>query len=788
VTRILSLKLARDLWRMKWQVGAIALLIACGVSVAVMSFSALEALRGARDRYYEETHFADVFAVAARAPLAVRRRLAEIDGVVAADTRIRTAGLVDVPGQPRPALGQFISLPEDADGGLNRIVLRQGRLPAPGSHGEAVAVQSFLDAAHVPLGTRLSATTNGRRVTFTVVGSAVSPEFVYAPSPGSTMPDDAHQAVFWMPRAALEHDAGMTGVFNAAALDLAPDTPSSEVIRRADAVLAPYGGRGAYGRKDQPSHAFLDAEFDELQTSASILPPVFLVVAAVLVHMVISRQVQTEREQIGLLKAFGFRDSEVGRQYLLLALLIGAVGVAGGGLLGLWLGAAIVQLYTRYFRIPGLSAQFDVTAFAISGAVALGACAMASIASVRRATALAPAIAMRPPRPVRFRRGWLETAGLTRRLDQPSLMILRQLQRFPLRGLMTIAGLAASLSLLVGTQFLFESLNAVIEHAYFRSQRWSDQLGFIEPRSAASALEAARLPGAYLAEPVRDAAMHVSANGRTQTVLVRGLELNAQLARPLDGAGDPIRLDVEGLVLSETVASRLGVKPGRAVRLQSMDGREIAGSPPVVAIAQDYSGLTAYLPRRMLNTLLREGDLASGANLLVATDRRSDFYASAERMPRVVSATSRDDTVRNWREAMTEAFRRTITFYVGFAAAIAFGVAYNSGRISFAERARDLATLRVLGFRQGECAYIFGGEATLLVAAALPLGFTGGALLARGLVAAYSRNDLRLPAMVTASSNGIALVAFLIAVAVGAVLVGRRIWTLDLVGVLKTRE
>jgi putative ABC transport system permease protein len=651
-----------------------------------------------------------------------------------------------------------------------------------------VANQSFLDAAKVPLGGRLSATVEGRRVEFTVVGAAISPEFVYAPSPGSSMPDDAHQAVFWMPRRALEHAAGMTGVFSSAALKLAPGAQESEAIRRTDEALARYGGGGAFGREDQPSHAFLEAELDELQTSASILPPIFLLVAAVLVHLVVSRLVDAEREQIGLLKAFGFRDAEASRPYLAFALAVGVLGVAGGGLLGLALGASIVRLYTRYFRLPDLTAQFNWTAFAAAAFVAVAACALASVISVRRAAALSPAVAMRPPQPTPFHRGWLDWLGAPRLLDQPTLMIVRRLQRYPARSALTVAGMAASLSLLVGTQFLFDSLDHVIAHAYYRAQRWSEEIGLVEARPVSAAVAAARLPGVAYAEPVRTATIRVSAGGRSETVAVRGLESTAALARALDVDGRPIRLFDGAAVLSAALAARLDVRPGDPVWLESMDGRKLSARPVVIATAEDFSGLAVYLPRRYLNRILREGDLANGVQLLVAADRRPAFYAAVEEAPQVVFASSRDETVRNWREAMTEAFRTTITFYVGFAAAIAFGVAYNTGRITFAERARDLATLRVLGFRRAECAYILAGELSALGVATIPLGFLGGASLAKGLVAAYSRNELRLPSTVTADSYGVALAAFLAAILLAMALVGRRIWSLDLVAVLKTRE
>lgn len=784
----LDRKLVRDLWRLKWQVLAIALLIACGVSVTVMSFSAQKALRTAQGQYYAETRFADVFATAKRAPRHLVGALEAIDGVTAVDARVQQAGLMEVPGLVRPATARVISLPDDERQALNRLMLTSGRRPDPARADEAVGLKTFLDAAHVRLGDRLSTVIGGRRYVFTIVGAALAPEFVYVPSPESTMPDDAHQGVFWAPRQAVERAAGLGGAFNAVSLKLAPGASRPAVIAAVDRILAPYGGLPAYGREDQPSNAFLEAEFNELSTSASIMPPIFLLVAAALVHMVIGRMVDVEREQIGLLKAFGYSDFEAATPYLRLAAAIGLLGALGGGLLGAWFGASITDLYAEYMRFPELHATFSWTAFALAALASVAAALLGSLLAVRRAVRLSPAIAMQPLRPPDYRRGLLDRIGLERTLDQPTRIIVRNLERFPARAVLTIAGLAASLSLLVGAQFLFSALEQVLEHAYYRSQRWSDAISFGETRDARAAVEVRRLPGVFAAEPVRMVAARVMANGREERVALSGLDPDALMARPLDSLNRPIPFKGRGVVLSRALGVKLDLVAGDTVRVTVTEGRRPSVELPITALAEDYSGLQVYMARGELNRLMGDGDRASGAQLLVAPDHRPAFYRAIDRTPLIVAASSRDDTIANWRLVMTEAFRVSITFYIGFAAAIAFGVAYNTGRIQLAERSRDLATLHVLGFGHGDCAYILLGELLLLGLIAIPVGFVGGDLFVKLLVSAYERDELRLPATVTGATYGVALVAYLASIGAAAVIVGQRIWKLDLVAVLKTRE
>jgi putative ABC transport system permease protein len=784
----LDRKVLRDLWRMRWQVMAIAMLIACGVSVAVMSFSAQRALSRAEAAFYAQTRFADVFAQAKRAPLSIARQLAAIDGVTAVDVRIADVGLMDVPGLVRPATSRLIALPDDERRSLNAIVLTAGRMPDPARTDEVVALKTFMEAAHVGLGQRLSVVVGGRALAFTVVGAALSPEYVYVPAPESFMPDDAHQAVLWAPRAAVERAGGMTGAFNTAALRLAPGASTAAVLQDVDRILAPYGGRAAYARADQPSNNFLDAELKELSTSATILPPIFLVIAAALVHMVVSRLVEAEREQIGLLKAFGYSNWQAALPYLRLTAVIGLVGSAAGGLIGGGLGVAIVGLYREYFRFPVLEVTFHWPAFAAAAGIATAAAMAGSAMAVRGAAALSPAVAMQPVRPAAYRAGLLDRLAPASGVDQASRMIVRHIERFPGRALLTTAGLASSLALLIGTQFLFDSLDRVVDLTYYQTQRWTESVGFEDARGIAAMADVGHLPGVIAGEPVRTVTARLRAAGREKLTRLVGVEPDAAFYRPLDDRGRRLPFKASGLVVSVALANRLGLHAGDPVWVEVIDGRAPAALLPITGLADDYSGFAAYMDRRALNRLMGEGDVVSGAQMLVAADLRPAFYRAVEAIPRIIGASSRDETVAAWRQAMAKAFQTTITFYVGFAAAIAFGVAYNTMRVSLSERSRDLATLHVLGFGHGECAYILAGELVVLALVAVPLGIVGGQALAHGLVAAYSRDEVRLPAVVTARSYGAAIAAYLAAVALGGVLVVRRIWGLNLVTVLKTRD
>jgi putative ABC transport system permease protein len=395
---------------------------------------------------------------------------------------------------------------------------------------------------------------------------------------------------------------------------------------------------------------------------------------------------------------------------------------------------------------------------------------------------------MQPPTPTSFRKGVLERLNLAGALDQPTRMIARNIERFPVRATLTVMGLGVSVSLLVSSQFLFGAIDSVVDQAYFRARRWTDEVSFAEKRDAHAIAEMARQPAVLRSEPVRRVPAYLRAHARTEHIVVFGLDEHADLEQPLDPRGDRIRFKGQGLVLSQAVAGRLGVQAGDQAELELTEGRRPRVVLPISDIEQDYAGLTAHMSRSALNRLMGEGDLASGADLLVAADQRGDFYRAIARIPQIVSAGSRDDTVAMFRSAVTAAMTIEMTFYLGFAAAIAFGIAYNISRIALSDRARDLATLRVLGFSPIECAYILCGELLLLALVAVPIGLAGGFALAHALVAAFTRQDFYLPFVISPGGLGLAFTTYLAAVALAIAMVAQRIWRFDLVAVLKTRD
>lgn len=787
--RTLTRKLARDLLSMWGQVLAIAVVVAGGTAIYVMSAGTLDTLRETRALYYRSHRFAQVFADLKRAPDSLARRVAEIPGVNLVDTRVLAPANIELPGFPDPITARIQSIPDGSQPLLNRLHLRRGRLPDPTRDNEILAGDAFAEAHGLGPGDALDCVINGRKRRLVITGVALSPEYIIQIAPGAALPDFKRFGLFWMGRRALGAAYGMEGAFNSLALTLERGASEKDVIARLDALLRPYGGLGAIGRKDQTSHRYLTEEFRQLQNMATIYPLVFMGVAVFLLAIVLSRLIGTQREQIAALKAFGYGSRAIGLHYAQYAALIAALGTAGGVGAGLWMGAELTGLYQDFYRFPelagGLRPGVPVTAFVVSLAAALAGTA----SSVRRAALLPPAEAMRPEPPARYRVSVLERLGLGRVLGQTDRMIVRNLERRPVKALLTVCGIAMACAVLMVGMFFSDAANEILDRQFFQTSREDLAVTFTEPSSHGALYELTSLPGVLGGEPFRTVPARLVSGHRTYRTQIQGLTPGARLHRLVDAEGRAVPLPDQGLLLTDYLAREiLRVGPGDLVTVQALEGARTTARVRVAGVVSEYLGVSGYMALPALNRLMREGHALSGAYLATDKSREKAIFAELNKRPRVAGATARLASIRTQKETMDRQMLIFGLFATILAAAIAFGVVYNSARIALAERTRELASLRVLGYTRTEVAAILLGEMALLTAAAIPVGFVLGQGLCMLVVRGIQTDIFRVPLILTPATHAFAAVVVLAASVVSALVVARRIAALDLVGVLKTKE
>ncbi len=786
----LDRKLFRDIWHMRGQVLAIAGVIMGGVATMVMSLSTYDSLVTTRDRFYSEYRFADVFASLKRAPEPLAERLAALPGVERLETRVRAGVKLEVQGFSDPITGLLLSLPDVGEAQLNRLYLKRGRTVQPWRTDEVVLSDTFADAHHFQPGDTLAAIINGKRKQLTVVGVAVSPEYVYQIAPGSMFPDFKRYGVLWMGRHALAAAYDMDGAFNQVSLKLARDANEQDVIDGVDAILGPYGGTGAYARKNQFSNRFLSEELKGLKTMATVFPAIFLGVAAFLLNVVLSRLIAMQRDQIAILKAFGYSTLAVGTHYVKLVLLMTALGVAAGLALGAWFGHGLSNVYTETtFRFPYLDYRVGPQIVLIAFAVASVAAVSGTLLSVLHAARLPPAEGMRPEMPVIYRTTFLERIGLQHWFSAPTRMILRHIERRPLKSLLTVLGIACACGLMMVGNYQKGAIDFMVDVQFRQAAREDLALTFIEPTSGRALHELATLPGVDYVEGFRDVPAILRFEQYRYRGALYGIQPQGRLHRSLNRNLQPVAVPPGGVVLTEYLATNiLHVKPGDLLTVEVLEGGRPVRQVPVLGITQQYMGVSAYMQQDSLNAMMREGNTVTGAYLAVERGTETALYARLHDRPRVLGMVANATAIKSFYATMGE----FILFYnmvaTLLAGAIGFGVVYNSARIALSERGHELASLRVLGFTRGEIAYILLGELALLTLVAIPVGFLVGAGLVGILVLAYDSELYRLPMMLTPLNYTTGAALVIVSAVLSGLLLWHRMGRLDLVAVLKTRE
>lgn len=784
----LDIKLTRDLWRMKGQSIAIGLVIGLGVMMLVMMDGLVHSLDTTRAAYYERYRLADVYAPVVRAPRTVLADLAKIEGVNAVEGRVTGGALIDMPDTPAPIRAEVVSLPEDGRPRLNDILITSGGPIPNGARDQILLIDDFAKAHGLTPGDTIKVTLNGAQRTLTIAGLARGPEFLYTAAPGELIPDDSRFAVIWMDEDALASAYDLKGAFSEALMSLSPEASLPAVLQAADRILEPFGATGAYGLKDQFSNRFITEEINGLRTSRAAVPPIFLAVAAFLLNIVISRMIDAERTQIGLMKAFGYTSAEVSAHYLKFILVVATGGALAGCGLGWLSGRALSGLYMQYYKFPFLIFEVNPPAFVIGVVASVLAASAGGLFVLRRLFSLTAAEAMRPPAPANYARSLNIGPFLKRVLDQPSRMVARRLTRQPARFALAVIGIAGGMALSVAMMTILASFDTVLDTNFSVIDRSDVTVTYFLPRSDTTLNEIKAQDGVIEAEPYRMVSAILKNGRESYRGGISGLVSEPRLNRAIDKDNQSIYIRDDGIILGQALADILKVKAGDKITVDVREGRHPQLEIPVVAVASTTIGAPAYMELNALNRALKEPHRISGAYLRIDSDKSGAIYKALKNMPAVAGVSLRADARAAFEKTMNEGAGQIRFVMAAIAAVITFGIVYNSARIAFAERERDLASLRVIGLTRGETAFVLLGELAVITVAALPLGCLAGFGFAFAMGRGFSTDLYQVPIAFTPSSYGQAIIAVVVAAVLSGWIVKRDIDRIDIVSALKARE
>ncbi len=775
--------------RLKAQSLTIALVVAVGVANYITLRSAWRALGDSRAAYYEQYRFADVFTRLKRAPDSIADRVHDISGVASVYPRIVEEVLLPIEGMLTPAHGQIVSLPSQGWPPLNDVLVKSGRFPEAGRSNEVLVYEPFAKEHDLVPGSTIPAVLNGKLHELIVVGLALSPEYVFAIEPGGVSSDDERFAPMWMSKSAIAAAFQMEGAFNDLVLRLEPGADEAAVLIAVDRILAPYGGLGAFGRDIQISSSILDGEIAQIEAMVLFLPAVFLAVAAFLLNVVFSRMVALQRGQIAVIKAVGYGNLTIGFHYLKMVCIIVVLGSALGVGLGAWLADAMLDLYAGFFRLPMTRGRIDLPV-AINAVIASFAAAVLGVGfALRSAMALPPAEAMRPPSPTRYRASPVERFAGLRRLRQTTMMVFREIWRRPLRTVLSSAGIAFALAIIILGRFGKDAHGPILELQFGRQQREDISVSFSTEVDQRSLGYLEHLPGVDQVDGFRATPVRFRSGARWRDSILVGLPPDSHLRRLFNRKFRPARIPQSGILITDVLADILGAKPGDLIEVELKEGDRGTREVRISGTIDEAFGLQGYMQKAGLHELLREKPTVNTALLRVDPQWEAELHARLIDIPAVQSIHRKRTLLEKFEEQTGRTMQVITLILTLFATAIAVAVVYNNARVSLSVRSRDLATLRVLGFSRAEVSAILLDEQAIQVILGIPVGMVLGTWGAKALLELQADPEqFRMPMLISPRTYAFSAVVVLAAAVLSALLVRRRIDALDLVGVLKTRE
>ncbi len=782
----LSRKLTADIRTLRMQILTMAVLVTCGVAVLVASWSSYESLQRARDNYYESHQFADVFAEITRGPNGLTERIRNLPGIDLAETRLLESALIDIVNQPEPALGRIVSWhPDDL---LNKIHLRSGRFPEAGTQIEVLVHESFAKAHDLKIGDKLSLTIKGQKEKVFVAGIALSPEYVYAISPLSPFPDDKHFGILWMHRKDLSRVTDMEGAFNSLVVKLTPKTSERDLQQSLDHILTSYGGLGSYGRDRQMSNMFVEDEINQQKSMASVMPGIFLLVAAFILHTVLSRLIGLQRTQIAALKSMGYDSLTLAIYYWKLVSVILVLGILPGLLLAQFIGQGYAYLYEQYFRFPSIDFNLSGNSMFIGIAAGIIPGWLASSLSLAAVFSLRPAEAMRPPVPAQFNHSIFERWQILAPRSTQSKMVFRNILVRPWRSFLSILGLAAATGILINGSFWSDIIEYMVERQFYQISREDLEVHLIDPRGPEVLAEIRRIPGVLLAEGTRQVAVRLHHLNHKEDTVIQSFQNVRAIRRILNRSGEPLQVPAGQILLSRYYRDKLNLKRGDLLNFVIPDKASPNFQARVFDFVDDVVGASVYANKDDLHRWLKETPSYNTLYLKILPEHAEQIYVLLKQRPEVAAIGVKQLLFESFIQNLSAMILTFTTILVAFAVTITGAVLFNMARINLSEKAWELASLKIIGFNEREVFRVLFLEMGIYVLLAMIPGLTLGYGLSYLSTKWLQTSTFSYPLVIDIKTYALAIIIMIATYLVTGLFLYQKVRDLNMTEALKARE
>ncbi len=751
--RTLDKKLCRDMLQSKGMLLAIIAVIAVGTACFSGMLGTFYNLDDARISYYSRCRMADFWVNLKKVPDSVVSRLNNISGISEVRGRIVFPVIVDLANVDRPLSGEVVSMPDTPEPVVNNFVLKCGSYFSRNRDDEVIVSEKFAKARRILPGTYVHLVMNGQRKKLYVVGIAICSEYIYLTPPGSIVPDNDGYGVFWIKHRYAENMFGFHGASNSVIGLLTPRATRDPglVMDKLRRELERYGVFNVTPLSEQYSNLSLNSEMSGLKMQATIMPIIFMGVAAMILNVVMLRMAEQQRVVIGTFKALGFDNRAVMMHFLKFALIVGLIGGIAGCGLGYLIASGMIVMYKGFFSFPHLVNHPYAGLMLLGVFISVAFSVLGSFRGARKVIRLNPAEAMRPSPPAVSGRILLEHwTWFWSRMNFQHQMILRGIFRNKGRSIIGVCAAMFGGAILFLAMGMSDSFAYMLEFEYDKVLRSDFILNLRDEAGYGAVFEAARLPGISKAEAKLDVACHLINGSHSKKIAITGIMPNSRLTVPCNSAGNPVPVPETGVLINRRLADELQVSTGEKLRMVPVKGRRIAHNIPVAGIVESTFGLVAYADFYYLNKLI--GQTATVTSVMMngypSQSERTAMFRLAKRFPKLSSL----EDVNVMKKMMSKEFIDSMSFFSGvlilFAGIIFFGSILNASLISISEREREIATFRVLGYQPGEVGQIFLRENLIINLTGAVLGIPLGYLMLKGMADQYQNDMFSMPCAV----------------------------------------
>lgn len=785
---ILFRKLLRDIKEARGQFISILVIVVIGVMFYSGINSTFRNLSVASEKYYKEYRFADLWVDFYRAPENAVERVNSLPYVKTTTGRLVMDASMTVSDEN--ATLRFITLPEVKEDIVNDIVIKSGRYFGKEETNQCLVEEEFYKAHNMKLGDYIYPVISGNEVKMKVIGAVKSPEFIYTlKDGGELMPDNSRFGIVFIKKSFGQEIFGFHGSINSACILLESGVDLEKAKDDIERDLKSLGVMGVIDRENQISNKMLSEEMRGLQSMAGAFPVVFFIVAAVIIYIMMSRMVENQRTQIGVLKALGFSNMQVLYHYLSYSVFIAITGSAIGSIFGMYLGAAFTNLENMYFHLPLADMRMYPDLILPASALTLIFCLLAGYNSCKKVFKILPSEAMLPKAPPIGKKIFMERVKLIwDNTTHAWRMILRNVFRHKRRALLTSTGIIFCVALLLVAFSMKDSIDFMVEQQYKNIQDYDIKVSFSRLLNLEEILEIRNISHVAKVEPVLETGVEIQNGWRKKTIGFTALIKNPEMYRVVDKSGQALSLPKDGILIPEKLSTSLDIKPNDTVFLKPYFPGKEKREVTVKGIAAQYIGLSAYTSMENVNHIFGEGLMGNSAVIkLQDSTFEKDVKDELKNMASVASVQSKSDALNALMKNMG-AMSSSIGVMILLAAILSIAVVYNTATINIFERQRELATLKVLGFKDNEIKKLIFNENYMITVFAILVGLPFGNWLGITMMLSFTTDFYSFPFIAESRTYVLSAVLTLLFTMLANFILMKKIKSISIVEVLKNRE